>query len=507
MTEFLTAAGRWDAPPALIVLVGLTGIVIWHVTPAHYVNARLIVQIAIFVTMTAILLAGGVVPYEPSRAAGMTGEVVLVGAAKLLWWLHLAWALIGFVRIYLVIERKPREARLLQDLVVGAVYVGMLLSVLAFVFDAPIGTLVATSGVFAIILGLALQNTLSDVFSGIALSLGRPYGLGDFIVLSDGTEGRVVETNWRSTHLLTLAHNVVALPNSVLAKLGLTNISRPDEGHGLSVRVRLVPTHMPHAILEVVQSALLSCDGIVQSPPPSAVIKSLDAAAIEVELMFRVDTVDARNRAKNDIFDLVYRHCRSSGLSLALPPSAILTAAPPGREAAGGGHVGVIDLIRAIPLFVALTEQERAALAATATIRGYRSGDIVVRRGERLPSLMIIRTGVIVRQIGEGDDHRQELGHLSPGDFFGETGLLAGIGEMATLRAVTHVEVCEIDHDSFAPLLRERPGMAEDLAAILSARMTPSGPGAPPAEQHLRSKVTLLRAIERVFRASVYRRA
>jgi small-conductance mechanosensitive channel len=507
MTEFFAAAGRWDASPAFIVLVGLTGILLWHLIPARQVTTRLIVQIVIFVTMTAILLAGDVVPYEPSRAAGISGEAILVGAAKLLWWLHLAWALIGFVRIYLVIERKPREARLLQDLVVGAVYVGMLLSVLAFVFDAPIGTLVATSGVFAIILGLALQNTLSDVFSGIALSLGQPYGLGDFIVLSDGTEGRVVETNWRSTHLLTLAHNIVALPNSVLAKLGLTNITRPDEDHGLSVRVRLVPTQMPHAILEVVQSALLSCDSIVQSPPPSAVIRSLDAAAIEVELMFRVGNVDSRNRAKNDIFDLVYRHCRSSGLSLALPPSAILAAAPPLREATGGGHVGVIDLIRATPLFAALTEQERATLAATTTIRVYRSGDIIVRRGERLASLMIIRTGVIVRQIGDGDDHRQELGHLSPGDFFGETGLLAGIGEMATLRAVSPVEVCEIDHDSFASLLRERPGVAEDLAAILSARVTPSGPGAPPAEQHPHSKLTLLRAIERVFSTSVFRRA
>jgi small-conductance mechanosensitive channel len=507
MTDFLAAAGRWDAPPALIVLVGLTGIVIWHVTPARYANARLIVQIVIFVTMTAILLSGDIVPYEPSREAAMSGEAILVGAAKLLWWLHLAWALIGFVRIYLVIERKPREARLLQDLVVGAVYVGMLLSVLAFVFDAPIGTLVATSGVFAIILGLALQNTLSDVFSGIALGLGRPYGLGDFIVLSDGTEGRVVETNWRSTHLLTLAHNVVALPNSLLAKLGLTNISKPDESHGLTLRVRLVPTQMPSAILQVLQTALLSCDTIVKSPPPSVGIRSLDAAAIEVDLYVRVADVGSRIKAKNDIFDLVYRHCRSSGLSLAMPSSAVLIAGPPDRGAAGTGHVGGLDLIRAIPLFTALTEQERAALAATTTTRSYRSGDTIVRRGETLPSLMIIRTGVIVRQIGDGDDHRQELGHLSPGDFFGETGLLAGIGEMATLRAVGPVEVCEIDHDSFAPLLRERPGMAADLAAILSARMTPPGVGVPLADQHPRSKVTLLRAIERVFRGSEFRRA
>ena len=106
------------------------------------------------------------------------------------------------VRIYLVFEHKPRELSLLQDLVVGVVYAGMLLSILAFVFAVPVGALIATSGVFAIILGLALQNTLSDVFSGIALGLGRPYVLGDWIVLSDGTEGRVVETNWRSTPCL-----------------------------------------------------------------------------------------------------------------------------------------------------------------------------------------------------------------------------------------------------------------------------------------------------------------
>ena len=150
----------------------------------------------------------------------------------------------------------------------------------------PVGTLIATSGVLAIILGLALQNTLSDVFSGIALSLGRPYGLGDWIVLSDGTEGRVVETDWRSTHLLTAAHNVVVLPNSFLAKLGLTNVSSPDERHGLTLTVRLAPTKMPAIVLDVMHTVLQSCNSILKEPPPLITIKGLDAAAIEIELLF-----------------------------------------------------------------------------------------------------------------------------------------------------------------------------------------------------------------------------
>ena len=320
MVDSHLVANWWSASPLYMVIVGIAGIVVWHIIPQRYSNARLIIQIGFFLAMSALLLDGAVVPYEPSLSSETSADTILIGTAKVLWWAHLAWALIGFVRIYLVIERKPREARLLQDLVVGVVYVGMLLSVLAFVFGVPIGTLVATSGVFAIILGLALQNTLSDVFSGIALNLGRPYVLGDWIVLSDGTEGRVVETNWRSTHLLTLTHNVVALPNSFLAKLGLTNVSSPDESHGLSVTVRVAPTKTPAIVMEAMHTALLSCDAILKSPPPLVVVRGLDAVAIEIELAFRVASVDHRIRARNEIFDLVYRHSRSTGLSLAVPP-------------------------------------------------------------------------------------------------------------------------------------------------------------------------------------------
>ncbi|CCM78823.1 mechanosensitive ion channel family protein [Rhizobium mesoamericanum] len=61
----------------------------------------------------------------------------------------------------------------------------------------------ATSGAVAIIFGLALQNTLGDVFSGITFTQGRPFVIGDWIMLSDRTEGRVTANNWHSTFLLT----------------------------------------------------------------------------------------------------------------------------------------------------------------------------------------------------------------------------------------------------------------------------------------------------------------
>jgi len=491
-----------------MVLVGLAGIVVWHAIPRRYSITRLIVQIAFFLTMSVLLLDGAVVPYEPTRGNQTTAEAILVGSAKVLWWVHLAWALIGFVRIYLVFEQKPREARLLQDLVVGVVYVGMLLSILAFVFGAPIGTLIATSGVFAIILGLALQNTLSDVFSGIALNLGRPYVLGDWIVLSDGTEGRVVETNWRSTHLLTWSHNVVALPNSLLAKVGLTNVSSPEESHGLSVTIRVAPTKMPAIVAEVMSAALQSSDMILKEPPPAVAIKGLDAAAIEVDLLFRVANVGQRVPAMNEVFDLVYRHSKSKGLRLATPASSsILLSDLPSDDAANPPQVTPLELINAISIFSALTDDEKKALATTVTVRTYRKGDIIARQGEMLPSLMIVRMGSIARERGDDEANPQEIGHLAPGDFFGETGLLAGIGERSTLRAMSHVVVYEIDHQSLAPLLLDRPEMAEDLAAVLSARMSSVGGGGAAGQQPPNSKPALLKAIQTAFHAVSFRHA
>ncbi|WP_442582198.1 cyclic nucleotide-binding domain-containing protein [Mesorhizobium sp. ASY16-5R] len=502
MAELTMAPDEWSLPLLSIASVGLAGIVVWHLIPRRRANARLIVQIGFFLTMSVMLLDQHVVPYEAPRGDVTIAATVLAGVVKLLWWLHLAWALIGFVRIYLVVERKPREARLLQDLVVGVVYAGTLLSILAFVFAMPVGTLIATSGLFAIILGLALQNTLSDLFSGIALNLGRPYVLGDWIVLSDGTEGRVVETNWRSTHLLNSDHNVVALPNSFLAKLGLTNVSSPDESHGLSLTVRMAPTKMPAIVVDVMRTALLSCNAIQKEPPPLVKINGLDAMAIELELIFRVASIGQRVAARNEIFDLVYRHSKSTGLLLAMPAvSSVSLTDLPTEETAAPPRVAPVDLIRAIPFFSALTDDEQEALGATVTVRTYREGETIARQGEMLPSLMIVRAGVIVRQREDGDGHLQETGRLAPGDFYGETGLLAGIGEVSTLQAASHVVVYEIDQNSFAPLLLARPEMAEELAAILSARMAAFDEPGAPGQRHTSSRIALLRAIQAVFRA------
>ncbi|KEC73738.1 UNVERIFIED_ORG: small-conductance mechanosensitive channel [Rhizobium esperanzae] len=480
-----------------LTAVGFAGIVVWFFLSSQRPTTRLVVQILFFGVMTVILVGSGIEPHRFQGYDSRDPQALLVILAKSLWWVHLAWAVIGFIRLYLVLEGSPREARLLQDLVIGVVYIGMALSILAFVFGVPIGTLVATSGVVAIILGLALQNTLADVFSGIALTLGRPYVIGDWILLSDGTEGRVIESNWRATHILTGGNNVVVLPNSFLAKLALTNVSRPDETHLLILAIRIAPTRMPSSIRHVMVSALASCNSIVRDPPPVVAFKGLDATALEVELQFRVTSPSQRAAARNEVLDRVYRHCKSAGLLLAVPASAsTLTANLPTEETAQPPSVTPLALIDAIPIFAALTVDEKQKLAETTSVREFRKGDVIVREGEMLPSLMMLRAGVI------GARHRgEERGRLAPGDFFGETGLLAGMQEVCTLEALTPVTVYEIDQEAFAPLLAERPLLAEEIAEDLAGRAERFRDGAALPPEQARNAHAILKTIRTIFRA------
>jgi small-conductance mechanosensitive channel len=452
-------------------VLAVVGAVVTRILLRKYPAWRLVVQLVFFVALTALLLHHGIIPYEIAPEDTPIVERFFVALAKIIWWINGAWLLTSCARVFLIFERRPREGRLIQDLVVGLIYLGAVLSIVAYVFSAPVGTLIATSGVFAIILGLALQSTLSDVFSGIALNLSKPYEVGDWIVLNDGIEGRVIETNWRATHLLNGSNDLVVLPNSNLAKAQLTNLSSPSRSHGVKLRVRIAPTMAPSGISEIMRTVLLSSNSIMSAPAPTVEIKSLDAQAIEFELSFRVKDFSVGATARHEVYDLIYRHAKAAGLMLAQPREAATIFVGQGGAVPGSpaSRSTALRLAEAVPLFACLTEEERQALADTMTRRTWRKGETLVEQGAKITSLFVIRTGVLVVSRREGD-HEIELSRLSPGDYFGEAGLFTGSGEPGTVRALTFAVIYEVGQAALAQLMRDRPSIADEISVTLSRR-------------------------------------
>jgi CRP-like cAMP-binding protein len=142
---------------------------------------------------------------------------------------------------------------------------------------------------------------------------------------------------------------------------------------------------------------------------------------------------------------------------------------PNAVEVPFGFHTTPRRLLDAIPLFASLTEDEKEALASTMTRRTFRKGETLAEQEEVLKSLMIVRSGVVVVNRREGS-LETELGHLAPGDCFGEGGLLTGAGEFGSIKALTFVVVYEITKEGLAPLMRDRPAIADELALLLLKR-------------------------------------
>ena len=184
-----------------------------------------------------------------------------------------------------VFKRQPRATRFLQNLFGGVIYVAAGPATVANVFDMPVGGLLAAFGVIAVLLDVALQSTLGDVFSGIVLNVAKPYHPGDWIILDGGTQGCVVETNWRATHILTPDNDLAIIPNSIIAKARLINASQPVRAHGLAIIIRLEPTVTPSGGRVALQAALLSCNRILRTPAPTVAVRSLDAVAAELVII------------------------------------------------------------------------------------------------------------------------------------------------------------------------------------------------------------------------------
>jgi len=481
-------------------VLAVVGAIITRILLRKYPAWRLLFQLVLFVALTILLHHYDIVPYEVAPADTPIYERIFIATAKIIWWVNAAWLLTGCARVFLIFERRPREGQLVQDLVVGIVYLGAALSVVAYVFDAPVGTLIATSGVFAIILGLALQSTLADVFSGIALNFSKPYEVGDWIVLSDGTEGRVVETNWRATHLLNASNDLVVLPNSSLAKAQFTNLSSPNRNHGVKLRIRVMPTMAPSGISEIMRTVLQSSNSIMLTPAPTVEIKSLDAQAIEFELSFRVRDFSVAATARHEVYDLIYRHARAAGLVLAQPKEAVTVAATQPQGTAAASRATALRLVDAVPLFASLTEEEKQTLAPTMMRRTYRKGETLAEQEAKLNSLFVVRTGVlIVSRMEAGKEI--ELSRLSPGDYFGEAGLFAGKGEPGTIRAMTFAVVYEVGQAALAELMHDRPGIADEISVTLSrrAKHVVAGIGDEAEAESMRSVSWLVNRIRNVF--------
>jgi CRP/FNR family transcriptional regulator len=130
-----------------------------------------------------------------------------------------------------------------------------------------------------------------------------------------------------------------------------------------------------------------------------------------------------------------------------------------------------VVLLRRIPVFAGLSDDDLAAVAAVSVARRLETGAVVFREGDRSDTCYVVRSGT-ARAIREHPDGRSiTLAHFGPGDIFGELAMFDDEPRSATVDTIEPTEVIAIPGRDIQRLMREYPEIAVKLSTALAVRL------------------------------------
>ncbi|WP_144109874.1 mechanosensitive ion channel family protein [Paraburkholderia sp. BCC1886] len=444
------------------VLYGLGILVLdflaWRFMGRKTDQSRLALRTLMFALSTYVLFDHGM---NPLRAAPWPGEPLRHLLAQLLevvWWLQGA-RLLTIVLDRTVLPQTWHKERLFQDVLGALLFLAAGVGAIACVLELPVRGLLATSGALAIVLGLAIQSTLNDVFSGVVLNATQPFTIGDWVTIGE-VEGKVVESNWRATSLLNAQGNIVVIPNSVAARTNIVNANEPSHTHGISVVLPVKPSIRPATVLQALTDAAASCAKVLTEPKPIVSVRRATNDAMEYEIVCYVGELDRKTGVRNELFDLAHRHLLSRGV--VLQPLSV-------PEPVSDMHTDEKErLLRDVLIFRTLEHDEIAGLATQLTRHEFDADDIVYRADDESGhELHILAQGVAKVSVPKAGAEI-ELRRLAPGDSIGQSGILAGVRTAVVVRALTRATVFRLDRSALTPVLARRPEVAKEMCRLLS---------------------------------------
>jgi small-conductance mechanosensitive channel/CRP-like cAMP-binding protein len=391
--------------------------------------------------------------------------------------------------------------------VISTLIAGVLLVILLQVgLDVHVATLVITSAALSIFLGLALQQSVSDLFAGVALVMERPFAPGDWVRIGDRV-GRVEEISWRAVRIrLQRVDDYLIVPNSIIAKADIVNMSSPTRLHGDTIEVGVAYSHQPNRVREVMVATALEVAGVLSRPAPVAELLRFDASGIAYRLTYWIEDLPRSLEIESDVRAHLWYAFQRGGIEMPYPTvheyTQPLADARSAEDAARRARVAA--LLGRVEFLAALRPEQIESLAETAPIVLYPAGAMVVRKGARDDSLLVVASGrveLLAEQAPGGPLYA--VAGREAGDFFGEMSLLTDQPRPLDVRAVQDVELVVLTREVLRPIFVKDPAVAERLSQALTVHLAKSKEGL----EHLPDlrtvaaypAATLLTTIRRVF--------
>gem|GEM_PF-136163 len=204
-----------------------------------------------------------------------------------------------------------------------------------------IAPVLAALGVGGLAVALALQDTLSNLFSGVLIIAGRQLRPGDFVGLDSGEEGYVVDVTWRNTTIRTLGNNMVIVPNSSIAQSNITNYYQPERQMSVIVPVGVSYAsdlqHVEDVTIEVANEVMSGIEGGVPEFEPLIRFNNFGDFSIDFSVIMRTREVALQYKIMHEFMKLLHKRYREENIEIPYPVTTNIHT-----DGGGGsnGHAG-----------------------------------------------------------------------------------------------------------------------------------------------------------------------
>jgi len=272
----------------------------------------------LFLLSCGNLLVNGAIRYDLS----IYHIQLLVMCYDMCWWVMPATLLVIAMERFMWTPLEQRTKRKVPNVIrhftAAMVYLFAFCGIVAFVWHQTLTSLMATSGLFAMILGLAVQGNIANVFSGIILNLERPFSIGDWIKINDIDSVNVVDMTWRTIRLETLTSHVVSIPNGRVADSVVVNYSKKGILR-IDTLLHVSPKHKPETVNKHIKEAIAGIEGINKVKPPVNVIMGIKPVVNKwvAEYVIRFWVTDWKQQfgIKGKIWNAVWQRFTEEGIS------------------------------------------------------------------------------------------------------------------------------------------------------------------------------------------------
>ena len=214
-------------------------------------------------------------------------------------------------------------------------------------FGVSVTSLVAALGVTSLAVALAAQSSLSDLISGFLILADRPFRIGDRINIAElDLVGDVVDIGLRSTHILTLDHRMVVVPNSLIANNIIINEAYPDPGLRIDIPVGVAyGVDVRHA-KAVILAGLRNIEAVHLLKPPEVLFVGMGDSALNLEVRCWIDTYANRPRIIDRINENIYNSLTEAGIEIPFPQRTLWHRLEPEAAAQWREALKTSDLTR-----------------------------------------------------------------------------------------------------------------------------------------------------------------